>query len=344
MAGPGNQSTLLNIVTFSEFTDLTVKKFVLDNAMIEMKAQPLFIFEDLAAHTGNTRRYDEVDVETYASVKNEGSDASKASAGVGYNMTMTAKRVAKEIDITWEMRRYNKYPQVTAALTSLSHFGPQRADLDLTHRLTFVSSTAYTDMDGVSQTVSVGDTLAVASTVHTLAFSSSTYSNRLSGDPAFSQGALENAEILANTNILSNFGEKRTMNFNTIISSNDPSTVRAIRQVLESTADVDASHAGVTNTNKGRYRHVILPNLATTAAGAYDSTKRRWWFIASIGMGPSMSWQAYYGVFEANNLKTPAPGNNGEDVHNDNWTYGSRMSYGNVVLSGRGIICSLPTS
>jgi len=344
MAGPGSSTTLLNIVTLSEFTDLVEKKFTLDNAMMPENAAQLFISENLAAHTGNTRRYDEVDVETYAAVKAEGVDATKASAGVGYNITMTAKRVAREIDITWEMRRYNKAPQVMSQLTSLSHFGPQRSDLDLTHRLSFASSTSYTDLDGLTVDVSVGDSLALLSTTHALAFSASTYSNRVSGDPVFSQGALENAEILANTNVLSNFGEKRMMNFNTIVTSDDPNTVRAVRQVLESTADVDASHEGVVNVFRGRYRHVVLPNLATTAAGAYDSTKRRWWFIASIGMGPSMSWQAYYGIFEANNLKTPAPGNNGEDVHNDNWTYGSRMSYGIAILSGRGIVGSLPTS
>lgn len=339
----GSSTTLLNTVTLSEFTDLVEKEFSMVSGLVEPMAAQLFISDDLSAHTGNTRRYDEVDTETFASDKQEGADAAKARAGVGYNATMTATRRAKEIDITWEMRRYNKSPEVTSRLVSLNHFCPQRADLDLTHRLTFATSTSYTDMDGNSVTVSTGDAVALTSATHTLAFSSVTYRNRVSGDPVFSQGALESAELLATSDIYNNFGEKRVLNFNTLITSDDPGTIRDVRQVLESTADVDAAHEGVLNTYRNKYRHVVLPYLATTATGARDATKRQWWFLAATGQG-TMGWQAYYGTFESANLKTPAPGNNGEDVHNDNWTYGARCSYGIVALAGRGIIGSHPTS
>ena len=343
MAGPGLQVTTLSEVSLSEFTDLTRKEFSMTQMMVPVAARQLFIEVPIASNSGNTRRFDEVDTETFASLKREGENAAKASAGVGYNVTMTARRFAKEIDITYEMRRDNRAPEVGSALVSLAHHVPQRQELDLTHRLTFASSTSYTDKDGVSVDVSVGDTLALVSASHTLAFSSATYSNRVSGDPVFSQGALESALLLSVTNIRNNFGDKRVMNFNTIISGDDPGTVRDIRQVLESTADVDAAHEGVLNHFRGRMRHVMLPYLATTATGAYDSTKRRWWGIAATGQGTA-GWQAYLGIWEQPNLKTPAPGNNGEDVHSDNWTYGARGRYGIAAVSGRGIILSLPTS
>lgn len=339
----GSSTSLLNSVTLSEFTDNVEKDFSLFNQMVAPAASQMFIYENLEAHTGNTRRYDEADTETFASDKPEGTDAVKARAGVGYNMTMSAVRRAKEIDITWEMRRYNKAPQVVSQLTALNWFCPQRMDIDLTHLLTFSTSSSYTDMDGNSVTVTVGDGNPLSYATHALAFSSTTYRNRLSGDAVFSQGALESMESLTTSDVYSNFGERRVMNFNVIFSSDDPGTVRDIRQVLESTADVDAAHAGVLNTYRGKYRHVVLPYLATTAAGARDSAKRQWWGIAAIGQGTA-GWQAYYGVFEAPNLKTPAPGNNGEDVHNDDWTYGARCSYGKVVLSGRGIVFSNPVS
>jgi len=327
-----------------EFTDLTEKTFVMVGEHLDLPAQQLFIFDNLAEHSGNTKRYDEVDTETYASRKSEGADASKARAGVAYNITMTAKRIAREIDITFEMRRYNKAPQVVAAMLNLASFCPERVDLDLTHRLTFATSTSYTDQDGDSVTISVGDGLALVSTVHTLDFSASTYSNQVAGNPVFSQTGLEAAELLAVTNILSNYGEKRKMNFNTIVSGDDPNTVNAIKQVLNSTADVDAAHAGVMNTYSGKYRHVVLPNLATDANGAYNSAKRQWWGLIAVNGTAMNSWQAYYGVFEPNNLKTPSAGNNGEDIHNDNWTYGTRMSYGDAILSGRGFIMANPVS
>lgn len=340
---PGNASTLLSTVSQSEFTDLIEKKFSMVSQLVEPMAQQLYISEDLSEHTGNTRRYDEVDTETFASDKPEGSDAAKVRAGVGYNATMTAVRRAAEIDITFEMRRYNKKPQVVNALTNLATFVPQRADLDLTHRFTFATSTSYTDRDGNSVTTTVGNGSALCVAAGALAFVGTTVRNRLLGDAVFSQGALEAAELLGETETLNNFGNKRVVRFNTIVTSSDPGTVRDVRQVLESTADVDAAHAGVLNTYRGQYSHVILPYLATTATGAYDSKKRQWWFLGSFGLGTN-GWQAYYGVFEPTNLKTPSSGNNGEDIHNDNWTYGTRGSYGIVTLSGRGLIGSFPTS
>ena len=129
------------------------------------------------------------------------------------------------------------------------------------------------------------------------------------------------------------------MNFNVLITSDDPSTCRTAKQILQSTADIDAAQSGVMNYYANAFRHIKLPYLATTAAGAYDSTKKRWWGIAAIGQGVQKSWNARLGIFESNNMKAPE-----EDVHTDNIVFGSRMSYGYCTLSGRGLIMSCPTS
>lgn len=338
----GYSTTWLNTITLPEFTDLVSKKFKLVQQMVKPNAEQLFIREDVTANSGDTRRYDEVDTETFANLKPQGSDATKAQVGVGYSKTMTAKRVAKEIDISWEMRHYNKEPQVIGELTSLSQFCPQRLELDLTHRFTFASASSYTDMDGTSVTTTMGDGNPLIYATHALKFVSTTYNNRVTGDPTISQGGLESAEEIFNNEILSNFGEKRVMEPNKIITGRDPSTVNAVKKILQSSADIDAAHSGVINTYYNKYQHVILPYLDTTATGAKDTTKKKWWFLAAIN--GVFGWQAYLGIFESQNLKTPAPGNNGEDVHNDNWTFGVRMAWGIEILSGRGLVAALPTT
>lgn len=338
------QGTLLNTVTFSQMTDLIRKSFVRTQQLVPPAAYQLFIKDGVAQNQGNTKRYDEVDTQTFARRKYEAQSSKKAAVGVGYNVTMTMKRIAMEIDITYEMRTQNRAPEVGSLITNLTHFCPQRLELDLTHRLTFCTSTAYTDMDGDSIDVTVGDGLALASTVHTLKFSSTTYSNRVSGDPLFSRGALEAAEALAVTNILSNFGDRRIINFNTIVSSDDPNTVNNIKQFLESTTDIDQNNASVINPYKGKYRHIALPFLATTATGAFDSTKKRWWFLAAIGQGIN-GWQSYLGMWEEPHLKDmPTDGKSNDDYSRDIWTYGARAGYGIVAVSGRGLIASCPTS
>ena len=339
------QGTLLNTVTFPELTDLIRKKFLAVQGMVATgAAAQLYIRDSIGKGQGNTKRYDEVDTQTFGRRKREGEAAKKASAGIGYNVTMTKKRIAMEIDITQEMRDENRYTEVGSLITSLTHFCPQRIELDQTHRLTFCNAVSYTDMDGDTVATTTGDGLALVVTGHYLKFSSDTYSNRVTADPIFSRGGLEGAETLATTQILSNFGEKRVMRFNTIITGEDPNTVNAVQQFLSSTSDVDQNNSGVTNVYKGKYRHLVLPYLSTTAVGAYDSTKRRWWFLAALGMGAE-GWQAYYGEWEAPHLKNaPTEGSNNDDFSRDIWTYGTRAGYGLVTASGRGLIGSLPTS
>lgn len=336
---PGS-TTLLNTVTLSEMTDLVEKEFKMQQEMIQPVAKQLFIMDAIAGNSGNTRRYDEIDTETYAATKPEGVDASLAQVGTGYYVTGTVKRIAKEVQITWEMRRFNKFPEVTGQLTSLTHFCPQRVELDLTHRITFGNASSYTDRDGNVVDTTVGDTNVLFYSLHALKYSTATYTNLVSGAPRFSQGGLEAAEALTVSDILSNFGERRVMHFNTIWSSDDPNTCREIKQVLQSTTDIDQNNPGVINVFQSKYRHLVLPMLATTATGARNASKAKWWGIGSFGMGIN-GWQAYFGEAEAPNLKSPSTGNNGEDFHNDNWSYGVRSAYLIAVLSGRGIIASL---
>lgn len=338
------QGTLLNTITFSEMTDLIRKEWVATQNMVKPTALQLYIKDPIGKGKGNTKRYDEIDTETYAKLKRQGEAVTKASVGVGYNVTMTKKRIGLEIDITQEMRDENRYPEVGALITNLTHFCPQRIELDATHRLTFGTATSYTDMDGETVSTVGGDGLAIFSTSHTLKYSSTTWSNRVSGDPVFSQGALESAELLTTTDILSNFGEKRVMTFNTIICGTDPNTKNAIKQFLNSTSDVDQNNPGVMNVYQNAYKMLVLPYLATTATGANDSTKRRYWFLGALQQG-AMGLQAYYGEWEAPHMvASPASGSNMEDPHRDVWSWGTRAGYGFVIVSGRGIIGSFPTS
>jgi len=342
----GNFATWLNTATLPEFSDLIIKQFSHQKEMVMPAAAQLFIQEDLSGWGSDTKRYDEVDIETFAKLKREGENSQKAKSGVGYNKTMQARRYAMEINVSWEYRRYSQQyaTRVKADLTNMNHFIPQRFDLNLSHVFSFATSTSYTDMDGETIDVSAGDELALAYSAHTLAHSSETYRNRVNGDPTMSQGALEAAESLFVTDILSNFGERRVLTPNKIFTSDDPNTCRTLRQILNSTADVDAAQAGVENTFKGKYIHVELPYLATTATAGRDSTKKRWWGMLSCYGNPTNSFQAYYGIFERANMKMPNAGNNGEDFSNDDWKYGVRGSMGQTVLSARGLVMSCPTS
>jgi hypothetical protein len=332
------ETSLLSTLTLPELADLVRRNFSINKALVQPAAEQLFIKDPIGSGKGNTKRYHEYDVQTFARRKRQGEASKQASVGLGYYVTLEKKRIAMEVAFTQEMIDENQYPEVGTAMRSLSQFCPQRTELDLTHILTFSNATSYTDMDGDTVTTSVGDSLSLVYTLHTLKFSSATYSNRVSGDPIFSGGGLTAAENLMTTNILSNFGEKRRMSFNKIVTSDDPETVKAVKQVMQSTADVDGAHAGVMNVNKNAYTHVVLPYLATDANGNYNSSKARWWFLIAA-TGGTDGWQAYYATFEAEHLKT-ANGSN-EDFSRDIYKEGVRKGYGVRAVTGRGVIGSL---
>lgn len=334
--GPTSQISLL---TFTEFADTTERMFVEGASLVQDldAVKSLYRVESVARGVGSQKIFQEYDTETYASYKAEGADAAKKQVTMGWSKTMYARRFAAEIDITFEARQFGKNQEIIQKLTSLATFVPQRMMLDLTHRFTFCTATSYTDLDGETVDISMGytTTTALVDSTHDLTATSTTYSNVVSGNPQFSTSAYESALERTNTDILSNFGERRVLSFNTIVSGDDPQTCREVKQFLESVTDIDQSNEGVVNVYKGGMRHVKLHYLATTASGAYDSTKSKYWGIVAAGQ-----WNGYLGIWEEPNLKKPSSGNNGEDIHNDDWTFGTRGTYGIAVVSGRGVIWS----
>lgn len=327
----------ISLASFSELADTTQRMVAAWPQLIDelSEVRSLYKTMDIPRGTGNQRIVWELEGENFARLKAEGADAAKTRVIKGYSKTGYIRRFAAEIDITWEAREMGKNQEIITRLTSLSSFGPQRLALDLTHRFTFMTATSYIDMDGETVDTAMGDTYALAYATHALTGSTSTYTTIVTGHPLFSQGGLEVAQNIANTNTLDNFGNMKVMNFNTIVTGNDPATVREVRQLLESTADVTAAQSGVKNVYRGSYSHVILPRLATTAAGAYDSTKAKYWGLMAPGQ-----WEGYLSLFEQPNLKKPMSMNNGEDIHNDDWTFGVRLAYMIVVVSAKGSIWS----
>ena len=337
---PGNTGTYLHTVTYSELYDLMKREFVGQLASLPIDAQPLFIKRSIPMHSGNIRRFQEDDMSTYAKLKPEGQDAKKGNYGIGYFKDMVSKRIALEMPLTYEARTQDQWSRVGEIIRGLAETPINRINLDMTHRLTFSNVTSYVDMDGSLVDVSVGNGLSLINNAHTLAFSANTYSNRVPLDPAFSQTALEAAELLAVTNIVDNYGVRKVMKFTHIITTDNPETVNAVRTFLNSTSNVNQANSGVINVYRTKYEHLVLHSIDTDANGSKDLTKSKWWFLAALTGADRL--QAYYGEWDAPAMNPmPTNSNYGVDVHNDDFTYGVRAMYGLAIVSGRGIIGSL---
>jgi len=328
----------LNTISQSDFTKLA--KVIwgkgLESVPKHMRKSGIVKEYPIPQNTGNTREFSEIDSEEYAKFKGESDQAARARTQQGYTKTMYQKRVALDIGISYEMRTQNKYPEVIQKLTSLGNQVGNRLELDLSHHITFATSTSFTDMDGNTVDVSVGDTLALASSVHTLRGTSTTYRNILANNPRLSKGALEGMERLVVEETLNQFGEKMSASFDILWTTDDPNTVNTAKEYLQSTADVTGSNSAVKNVYMSKYRHAVLPLVATVAAGTPDTTKRYYWGLASSALS-----SFYLGIWEEPRLKTPALGTNGEEFSTDDWNYGARGGYGIAIVGANWFKISL---
>lgn len=284
--------------------------------------------------TGNTREFSEIDLEEYASEKGEGDQNSRAKVQQGYSKTGTLYRISKQIGITYEMRTQGKYYEIKTKLTNLGSLVPNKLDLDLAHRLTFGTATTYTNADGRVVDIAVGDTLALFHTAHTVRGASATFRNRLANNPQASRGAMEAMEKMRVENTINQFGQKMAgMTDDIIWSTDDPNTVNTIKEVLRSTSNPTQSNAGVINTYQGKYKHVILPRLATDKDGAVDSTKAKYW-----GLAASRYSTFFLGMHEEAHVTSPTVGSNAEEFSTDDQNFktaGGQM----IVIVSAGWIC-----
>lgn len=287
-------------------------------------------------NSGNTREFSEVDLEQYARVKAESEQASYARIQQGYSKTGTLYRIAFAEAITYEMRTQGKYPEVIAKLTNLLPTAQNRMELDLSHRITFATATNYTDMDGRTIDTTVGDTLALASTAHTVRGSSTTFRNKLANSPQASRGALEAMEKMRVENTINQFGQKLPTSDDILWTTDDPNTVNTAKELLLSTASVDAGlNSGVKNVYQAKYKHAILPRVATDKDGNVDATKAKYWGLVS-----SRTSTFYLGVHEEPHVIPPSA-NGSMDALTDDWLFNVRAGYMIVIPSASWFSISL---
>ena len=228
-----------------------------------------------------------------------------------------------------------KYNEIDRALSGMADSVARRMEMDKTHRFSFFSATSYTDMDGDSISITVGDGKALGATDHTMPGTATTFRNIVANNPVLSKGGLEAAEKLFATQMIDTNGQLSFYEPDTLITTNDPTVVNTAKQYLGSMADPDAAHEGVMNPYQGRYRHIVLPFLSTTAAGAYDSTKANLWFLADLSRKDALCM-----VGQAPTLIPPTE-NDGKEFETMDWKYAAFGSYALVISDARWIVASL---
>lgn len=328
-----NQATLPDLVANKEiifFKGLnSVKKTAEESGIWKV--------DSWGSQNGDVREYSELELEEYAKTKNESEDATQAKTTQGHSKTVSPIRFGLDISVSWELRNRNKYMRASQELTQLGRTVANRKELDLQHRIGFGTATAYTNQDGNSIDISTGDDLALFSTAHTLTQSSTTYRNILANNPQLSRGSLEAMEQLVIENTLNNFGTKMTIDYDKLYIADDSNTENTAREILNSTSSPAAPNSGVLNVNQGKYQLVVLKLVNTDADGNPDSTKNKYWGLASSGMNGA---QMYLSIEQQPTLDAPSVGTNAEEFSSEDFSFRGRGSWAIVSVVGRGITVS----
>lgn len=330
----------ININSLPQQVDLVQRAYVaskLDPLANVMLNSGIVRKEPVEKNSGLVRRFAEMIVTTaYFGEGTSGSPATQARFQTGYEKDLVIDQHDLAESIDRQMRLAGKNPEIIQRLTNFAQAGYTEIDLALSHRLGFAWSTSYVNSRGFTKDLTCGDGLALMSSVHTLTGSASTYTNIVPNNPQFSKGAYTAAKKIAVENTIDNLGQKMALTYDRVITTDDEDTVIAVKELANATADVTSSNAGTYNAyGKGSFTHVIAPRIATTAIGGVDTTKRKYWFIAS-----SMAQPIIFAELTAPTISTPMDGNNGEDVMTGNWNYVGFADWGIAVASPRGIIGS----
>lgn len=271
-----------------------------------------------------TSEHSSIDGPGFAKRKLESQRYTIGSPKQGYSITLSQTRIGLKDSVSWEMRKFDKYRQIMKKMRGLGESTKQRMELDATHQFTFgMAGTSYTNMDGETVSTASGDGLAIFSASHTITGSSTTFSNL--DTQAFDRGALESMELLF-TKMVNNNDMKVVSKPDTIITTDDPTLVNSVKEFLGSQDRPDTSNRAK-NVYSGKYKHLILPYLATTNLGAYDATKKNYWMLANLGHTDAIMEISEYPTFKA-----AEPGSNGEDFDTDDWHFKSSATYDLGVL------------
>ena len=272
-----------------------------------------------------------------ARVKEEGDDLPYLSLTQNYRKAWTTYVIGGMEKITWELRKGDKYGEITDRIRGMAKSAAERMMYDLTHRFTYAASTTYTDADGRSVSITGGDGFQWAYSAHTVNGASTTYRNIVSGNPVLSKTGLEAAEVLFMTQMIDENGNPKPRKASHLVVFGDSNTVNTALEYLNSTAAPDTSNSGVFNTYKGRYQLVQLAYGAMAVSGtgyAYSSTYAKYWALMDL----TNKRNIVKVLQEPMMIDQNTPG--ARDFETMDWKFGNFGSYAIVTLDGKGAIFS----
>lgn len=282
----GLQTTSNNASIWSDLTRLAPMVWVEGARVAVEELQPVMDLYDVDTLNEFNREYSSIAESGFGAVITDGADYQAGTNNQGDNLLLTVVKRGSMFSITEDLVDGNKYREIRLGLEDLGGRLFRSRARDATHvGFTFAFSSSYTDADGrtVTSTAIAKGSEPIFDDTHTMA-DGSTFDNELADTP-ISESALRNLEDL-------------TVDF---VDENGQLVSWGLGgKVLVTGLDVGMQHAGLRltvqpwqyqNSNRdinpfsdqrahgGAYSHLPLFYLSTTAVGARDTTKDKYYFV-----------------------------------------------------------------
>lgn len=329
-----------NTVSLNDLVTNSVIGFQKGYAEMEgMYDDPKELYEvrDVGAHNRDTFQVEEhVTVRSPARGVAQGQNFPTIAFAPGYYKTVTSTRKASTSEYTWQLDHHTPYAdQIVEWYKDTGWNLRTRLMMDMTHFITFMTATSYTNIDGDSIDVSTGDLNPLAYTAHTLTNSTTTFRTRIAGNPALTSASVEQAMTNFAQQSLGNNGDRLQLMGNAIIVGSSQIVYHRALQIVRSMAPSTAPNSGVYNPLRNALRVLRYFYIDSTAVGAVDTTKSEYWVLADLS-NPG----GYVYVTEQPNVMVPTLLNGGIQWLNDNRTIRGTACYIVVWLNPRNVQCS----
>lgn len=325
---------MAQIINSTNFSDFVANMHITFHRAFDQflkRASKLYDVENVSVSKGDESSLSGFSV---AKIKRENADFSYLDINQGYRKSWTVYEIGGMTKISWLMRTANRYNDMEQRISNLGESAAKRMEWDKTHRFTFAYDTSYTSIDGDTITTTVGDGFALCYSAHTETGTSTTFRNAVANNPELTKGGLEAAELLFATQMIDENGELIQEMPDTLVIANYPNYINTALEYLRSVAAPDAAHEGVTNVYYKKYELLVLPWLATTAAGAYNSAKAKYWFLANTKGTSAVCKVLQSPVF------IPPTYNDGKEFETMDWKFACHAAYALEILRGQWIVGS----
>lgn len=303
----------------------------------------MIFHKDTATWESLKKRKQEMDRERLAEGKVQGKGSAQRGIAEGYSKEISARTISITRIVSGEAFKTLTAHGLAKMAISTGEDVIDKIELDMKNFLGYGESTSYVDNGGFVIDTTVGDTLPLFHTGHTLKNSPTTYSNILSGAPSLTEDAIPGALDYFNYNVMDNYGKRTKMKPNVIVTTSKAIMKKRVERLFGSISPEKIegnanANSGVKNTNKNLLRHLIV-DFDVNALDEVDASKSFYWMVGAVGGNEETSFQGYY-------ISWMSPMTAPVEIDQNKWTlsYTARAVCGIGAVSGKGLLLVKATS